>query len=133
MYRLFAVPLALALSGHALAQTPPDPQPNAAPPAATSPAQSAGDFRTSKLIGTDIFNNANENVGEIQDVLVKADGSATGVVLSVGGFLGMGERYVSVPMTKLNISRNSDNDPKIMMDATKDSLKAMPEYKFIAS
>lgn len=132
MYRLFALPLALALSGHALAQTP-DPQPNATPPAATSPAQSAAEFRTSKLIGTDIFNNANENIGEIQDVLVKADGSATGVVLSVGGFLGMGERYVSVPMTKLTISRNSDNDPKIMIDATKDSLKAMPEYKFIAS
>lgn len=129
MYRLFALPLALALSGHALAQTPPDPT----PPAVTSPAQSAGDFRTSKLIGTDIFNNANENIGEIQDVLVKADGSATGVILSVGGFLGMGERYVSVPMAKLTISRNSDKDPKIMMDATKDSLKAMPEYKFIAS
>jgi hypothetical protein len=51
------------------------------------------------------------------------------VVLSVGGFLGIGEKYVAVPFNNLKISRDG-NSFKIVTEGTKDSLKALPDYQF---
>ena len=53
------------------------------------------DLMASKLIGTNVYNNQNESLGEIEDVVVQNGKSITGVVVSVGGFLGMGEELCS--------------------------------------
>ena len=53
--------------------------------------QTAEDLRMSKLVGSKVYNNANENIGSIEDIVLKPDGSMDEVVLSVGGFLGMGD------------------------------------------
>jgi sporulation protein YlmC with PRC-barrel domain len=94
--------------------------------------QTSDEFRTSKLVGTKVYNNANENIGSIEDIILKSDGSMDEVVLSVGGFLGMGDKYVAVPFSSLKLTRNGSS-LKIVTDGTKDSLKAQPDYQFFKS
>lgn len=54
------------------------------------------------------------------------------VVLSVGGFLGVGSKYVGVPFSALKVSRDG-NSLKIVSDSTKEWLKGLPEYHFFKS
>jgi sporulation protein YlmC with PRC-barrel domain len=60
-----------------------------------------GQWRSSKLIGVDVYNEANEKVGNIEDLILDKSGKVEDVVLGVGGFLGMGEHYVAVTFDKL--------------------------------
>jgi sporulation protein YlmC with PRC-barrel domain len=60
-----------------------------------------GEWRASKLAGVDVYNEANEKIGDINDVILDKSGKADKVILGVGGFLGMGEHYVAVPFDKL--------------------------------
>lgn len=103
-----------------------------APALAADNMQTQDELRTSKLVGADVYNDANENIGSVEDIVLKADGSMDEVVLSVGGFIGIGEKYVAVPYSDLKISRDG-NSLKITTKATKDSLKALPDYQFFKS
>src|SRR5947207_15687483 len=60
-----------------------------------------GQWRSSKLIGVNVYNDNNEKIGDIQELIVDKSGKVDNVVLGVGGFLGMGGHYVAVPMEKL--------------------------------
>jgi sporulation protein YlmC with PRC-barrel domain len=60
-----------------------------------------GQWRASKLIGINVYNEANEKIGDIEELIVDKSSKVDSVVLGVGGFLGMGEHYVAVPMEKL--------------------------------
>jgi len=60
-----------------------------------------GQWRASKLIGVNVYNDNNEKIGEIEELIVDKASKVENVVLGVGGFLGMGEHYVAVPMEKL--------------------------------
>ena len=81
-----------------------------ASPPATSMQSSAssssfqGDWRASKLVGLNVYNEKNENVGSINDLLMEKNGSIKAAVISVGGFLGMGARLVAVPFDKIKFS-----------------------------
>ncbi|CAA2142718.1 PRC-barrel domain-containing protein [Hyphomicrobium sp. ghe19] len=101
----------------------------ALPARAADDMQAADEYRSSKLVGSKVYNTTNENIGSIEDIILKSDGSLDEVVLSVGGFLGIGEKYVSVPWSALKVSRDGGS-LKIVTDGTKDSLKALPDYKF---
>jgi sporulation protein YlmC with PRC-barrel domain len=91
----------------AVAQQSPPPAPAATPtpaPAvrpATAPIATAGQWRASKLIGLNVYNDQNEKLGDINEILLDQSGKATGVVIGVGGFLGMGQREIFVTMDKL--------------------------------
>ena len=74
---------------------------SALPAFAADNMQTAEEWRTSQLVGSKVYNNANENIGSIEDIILKPDGSIDEVVLSVGGFLGMGDKYVAVPFSDL--------------------------------
>ena len=84
--------------------------------------QTAEELRTSKLVGSKVYNNANENIGSIEDIIPKLDGSMDEVVLSVGGFLGMGDKYVAVPFSDLKITRDGSS-LKIVTNGSKDSVE----------
>src|ERR1700692_3988005 len=86
----------------------------------------AAGYRASKVIGTNVVNNANETIGEISDLLVSADGKQPYAVLSVGGFLGMGTRLVVVPYDTL---KTGDKN-MVLPGATRDSLKVLPEFNY---
>ena len=63
-----------------------------------------GAWRASKLVGVNVYNDANEKIGDINDVILDKAGKVENVILGVGGFLGMGEHYVAVAYDKLKWS-----------------------------
>ncbi|MCK1620173.1 PRC-barrel domain-containing protein [Bradyrhizobium sp. 159] len=89
------------LATAAFAQTPPATT-DKAPTAATATTTSASDqWRVSKMSGVKVYNEANENIGSINDLLMDKSGNIKIAVIGVGGFLGMGEHLVAVPYEKL--------------------------------
>jgi sporulation protein YlmC with PRC-barrel domain len=89
-----------------------------------------GQMSASAIIGADVRNHNNETIGKVQDVFVSKDGAIKGVVVGVGGFLGVGEHNVMLSWDKVQLREDDDHDGVVInTDATKDSLKAMPEYK----
>ena len=94
-------------SGAAYAQTA-QPADRTAPAATASPTTISSDklmlkgkWRASKLMGLDVYNEANEKLGDINELIVDKDGKVNAVVIGVGGFLGMGEHDIAVTMDKL--------------------------------
>jgi len=83
--------------------------------------------RASKVVGASVYNDQNQSIGSVDDVLMgDADHKAGTAVLSVGGFLGMGAKLVSVPFDQLKI----ENDKVVMPGASKASLEGMPDYHY---
>ena len=81
----------------------------ASPPAAAMQSSASstsfhGDWRASKVVGLNVYNEKNENVGSINDLLMDKSGGIKAAVISVGGFLGMGARLVAVPFDKIKFS-----------------------------
>jgi len=138
----------------------------------TTAASYQGDWRSSKLVGVKVYNNNNENVGSVEDLLVDKSGAIKGVVIGVGGFLGMGEHLVAMSFDQVKFSdqplpsntasnapaagtTSSTNPPTTtttgaatgtsssmsssksrwypdhaIVNASKDQLKSMPEFKY---
>lgn len=84
---------------------------------------------SSKLVGKNLYNKQNETVGQIEDLVIENGRTVAGVVVSVGGFLGMGDRYVVVDPASIFLHR-ADGSLKAMVDADKDALKNAPEFKY---
>jgi len=84
----------------ALAQSPTAPSANPAP-AAASDSSFQGNWRASKLVGLSVYNDNNESIGAINDLLTEKDGKIKAVVIGVGGFLGIGEHLVAIPYEKV--------------------------------
>ncbi|MGY0572196.1 PRC-barrel domain-containing protein [Bradyrhizobium sp. RDM12] len=78
-----------------------DKSPTAANTATTTTTSASGEWRASKMAGLKIYNDANENIGSINDLLMDKSGAVKIAVIGVGGFLGMGEHLVAVPYEKL--------------------------------
>ncbi|MEP9373603.1 PRC-barrel domain-containing protein [Mesorhizobium sp. KR1-2] len=88
------------------------------------------DVLSYNLIGVKITNGENKDIGEIKDLVLSKD-TLAGYIVSVGGFLGMGEHYVVVSPSALKIFY-LENDKKwtATMNATKEELKSAPEFKY---
>ncbi len=143
-YRTITAALALScLSVPALAQTT-APAPGTAMPASSDMGMKMADTATvklkyvtvkpadvmsSKLVGTTVYNNKNENVGEVEDLVIENGKTVTGVVVSVGGFLGMGESYVVLDPSTLAIS-DKDGKWAVHADTDKDMLKNAPKFTY---
>lgn len=89
------------------------------------------DELSSKVVGLDIYNDNNQDIGQIKDIALNQNGQTQAYVLSVGGFLGMGDHYVAVNPSAVKVTYN-DSDKKwhASMNATTDQLKAAPEFKY---
>jgi sporulation protein YlmC with PRC-barrel domain len=169
---MFGKHITAALAGTALlatvasAQTPTATTDRANPaPAAASDISFQGDWRASKVVGLSVYNDSNESLGTINDLLMDKSGNIKAAVLGVGGFLGVGEHLVAVPFDKIKFvdqpvaytgtSSTSTSRPAsstttgssststatsskanrwypdhAVFNATKDELKAMPEFKY---
>ncbi|MDB5501888.1 MAG: PRC-barrel [Tardiphaga sp.] len=85
---------------------------------------------SSKLKGLNVYNQKEESIGEISDLAFKND-KIEAMILSVGGFLGVGEHYVAVSPASVNVKYDSKNSKwTATMNTTKDALKAAPEFKY---
>jgi sporulation protein YlmC with PRC-barrel domain len=141
-------------------------------PAAASDSSFQGNWRASKVVGVSVYNDNNESLGSINDLLTDNTGNIKAVVIGVGGFLGVGEHLVAIPFDKIkfvnepvaytgvagapnapgsrpasstttgaagtNTPPAAATTPKsnpwypdhAVFNATKDELKAMPEFKY---
>jgi sporulation protein YlmC with PRC-barrel domain len=158
------------LATAAFAQTPTatTDRTNMAPAAASDTSSFQGTWRASKLVGLSVYNDSNESLGSINDLLTDKSGNIKAVVIGVGGFLGVGEHLVAVPLDKIKFvnepvvyagaggakttspgagpstgpSTTTGAAPAVVskpnpwypdhavFSATKDQLKAMPEFKY---
>ena len=87
------------------------------------------DMMSSKLVGMDVYNNQNDKLGQVEDLVVDNGKTISGVVVSVGGFLGMGEHYVLIDPASIVVS-NKDGSMKAIVDTNKDNLKAAPTFTY---
>jgi len=126
---ILSVVCCLALSSGVIAQ------PGDAPPIAgrmtlgVTTAQTeviATGWRAAKLIHAPVYNDSNQRIGKIDDLIIAPDGSLSVAVVNVGGFLGMGTHRVAIPVEQF-----AQISPKIVLPhATKDALKGLPEFKY---
>ncbi len=117
------------------------------------------EWRASKLVGATVYNDGGDDVGSIDDLLVSNDGKITNAVISVGGFIGIGSKLVSVPFDQLKFQESANNNKPagtssggsttgaattsgastptyysiVLPGATKDSVSKMPEFKYQTS
>ncbi len=124
-FALIAASLAV-LASPALAQTS-----GTAPAEAKFSTVAKDEMFSSKLKGLNVYNQKDEKVGEITDLAIGKGEQIQAMILSVGGFLGMGEHYVAVSPSSIRVSYNKDKDTwSAKMNTTKEALKAAPEFKY---
>jgi sporulation protein YlmC with PRC-barrel domain len=135
-YTIAAMAGSAFLAGIAFAQTPTatTDRANMAPAAATDTSSFKGDWRASKIAGLSVYNEKNESVGSINDLLMDKSGNIKAVVIGVGGFLGVGEHLVAVAFDKVKFTdepivyASAANDPNAGMakDPNAGMAKTMP-------
>ena len=84
--------------------------------------------RASQVIGSTVYNENNESIGEVDDLIVPATGGQPVAVISVGGFLGIGARLVAVPYERL--SHNGERNRWMLQGASKESLQSLPAFTY---
>jgi len=90
----------------------------------------AGEMLSSKVVGTDVHNNANQDIGTIKDVAYSGT-SIKAYIVGVGGFLGMGDHFVAVSPSAINVRYDANGKTwRATMNTTADQLKAAPEFKY---
>ncbi len=119
--------------------TPPSSSGSTAAPATVGSAPTTLRFATvsrdemfsSKLKGLNVYNEKNELIGEISDLAISKNDQVQALILSVGGFLGMGEHYVAVAPSAVNVTYDASNKKwRATMNTTKEELKSAPEFKY---
>jgi len=105
---------------------PPIPQAITPKPSAAPVAAPGGDWRASKLIGASVRNIQDQSLGEIEDVILDSEGKVVSVIISVGGFLGLGEKNVAVAYRDLMIGKSDDGDPVVQISLSKQALETAP-------
>ncbi|MFC3073843.1 PRC-barrel domain-containing protein [Shinella pollutisoli] len=116
------------------AQTPATPSEDTAqaPAAGETYLTAQGDDQISAntYIGQTVYNSADESIGKISDLIIQEDGGIAAAVVGVGGFLGIGEKWVAVPFDTISITQVPDSDDvKLTTTETAESLQAAPEFK----
>ena len=81
------------------------------------------ELRASKIIGSSVYDNNNEKIGSVQDIILGKGGKVDSVVVDVGTFLGMGGKDVAVQLDQIK----TDHD-RLTLSMTKDQLKQAPNY-----
>ena len=82
----------------------------------------------SNLIGSTVYSSANENVGSVNDVIFSKDGKIQAIIIGVGGFLGLGEKDVAVPLDRIQFSRDENNNMKYTVSASRQELEQAPAF-----
>jgi PRC-barrel domain len=79
-----------------------------------------------QILGKPVYNDQSERVGEVNDIIVAPDKAISYAIMSVGGFLGLGEHYVAIPFNQFK----ADDGKFVLPGATKDTLKAIPKFEY---
>jgi sporulation protein YlmC with PRC-barrel domain len=117
---IFAAIIAAAAPG-AYAQTRAMPDTH---PAVTSHIIQSDEVRASKMIGSAVYDLQNRDIGKVKDLVLNKDGAVDVVVLDVGSFLGMGGKFVAIPISDIKTNNN-----RLTLDRTKEQLQQMAAYQ----
>ena len=79
-----------------------------------------------QILGKPVFNDHNERVGDVDDIIIAPDKSLSYAIIGVGGFLGLGEHYVAIPFNQFK----SGDGKYVLPGATKDTLKAIATFNY---
>jgi sporulation protein YlmC with PRC-barrel domain len=121
MTAVFAAVVAAAAPG-AYAQTSTMPPPTHA--ALTSHIIQSDEVRASKMIGSTVYDLQNRSIGKVSDLVLNKNGAVDAVVVDVGSFLGMGGKYVAIPLTDIKTDNN-----RLTLDRSKEQLQQMAAYQ----
>jgi hypothetical protein len=101
------------------------------PSARNSTMTDNGSLRASKIIGSSVYNDHDDKIGSIDDLVIGSD-HALHAVLSVGGFLGMDAKLVEVPFDKLEFgnTKGSSDNRVVLPGMTKEQLTSMPDFNY---
>ena len=137
---------ALLMSSSAIAQTTPTPQPPSPPPPAATqqpaskpPARTEmksqapteevkGAWNVRDFMRSRVYNMNGERIGDVNDILIDDSGQVTAIIIGVGGFLGIGEKEVSMTTDQVKRMIHSDGQAYFTVNSTKDQLMAAPDY-----
>jgi sporulation protein YlmC with PRC-barrel domain len=78
------------------------------------------------ILGKAVYNDKNEKIGTLDDLIISPDRSVSYAIIGVGGFLGVGKHDVAIPMKNLK----EEQGKLILPGATKEALKALPEFQY---
>ena len=120
MTAAFAAIVAAAAPG-AYAQTSTMP---ATHTAVTSHIIQSDEVRASKVMGSTVYDLQNRSIGKVSDIVLNKDGKVDAVVLDVGSFLGMGGKYVAMPLDDIKTDNN-----RLTLDRSKEQLQQMAAYQ----
>ncbi len=116
----FAAIIATATTA-AYAQTRDEPEARAA---VTSHIIQPDEVRASKMIGSTVYDVQNRKIGSVEDIVLAKSGTVDAVVVEVGAFLGMGGKYVAVPISDIKTDHN-----RLTLDRSKEQLQQMAKYE----
>ena len=116
------------------AKTEAGPPPEAAQPMPSAPKGAEKMAKADSVSVTDyykqnVYDASDNTIGEVSDVLLDKDGHVPAVILSVGGFLGLGAKYVSIPFNALHMTEKNGKR-YLVMDTTKEALTSAPGYQY---
>jgi sporulation protein YlmC with PRC-barrel domain len=79
-----------------------------------------------QILGKPVYNDQNERVGDVDDIIITPDKSLSYAIIGVGGFLGLGEHLVAIPFNQFK----RGDDKYVLAGATKDKLKALAPFTY---
>jgi sporulation protein YlmC with PRC-barrel domain len=138
----FAQTAAPAPAAPAEQTAPADPMAKPSMPSATSAdagaasgtyltEQAATQVAASDYIGKSIYNAEDKSIGDVNDLIMEENGGVVAAVVGVGGFLGIGEKNVAIPLDKLTVTRD-DNNVRLTTMETAESLQSAPKFMTLA-
>jgi sporulation protein YlmC with PRC-barrel domain len=134
MARLASTALMLALmttvASAQTSQTAPQNREEAGPAAQIMPTIPNEAVTVTHWYKQNVYDPADNKIGEVMDVLVDKSGKATALIIGVGGFLGAGEKDVAVPFEAVRTTQKGDNKWYLVMNSTKDALKNAKGFKY---
>jgi len=89
--------------------------------------QSQMQIDADSLLGVNVVNAEGETIGEVDNVVIDADGQVRHVIVGVGGFLGMGEKNVALPWDQIVMAADGES---VTVPYTKDQLEGLPSHVY---
>jgi hypothetical protein len=93
--------------------------------------QTADDMLASSIIGKPAVNSQDETIGDVNDLVTDRSGKIVAALIGVGGFLGIGEKDVAVRFEDLNLNRDENDNVKVTLNISKETLAQAPDYKLL--
>ena len=94
-----------------------------------APSLPSGALPISDYYNQSVYDNQDNKIGDVNDLLVDKDGKIGAAIVGVGGFLGAGEKNVAVPFSALKLTEKNGKR-YLVMDTTKEALNSAPGYTF---